>query len=229
MRSSPRVGGCLLRQGGTSPKSTGRAGIRTSVALDFSWWPQVQQRRLHAPGSSHLRIDRNRRSQRPIHRTCVRSEAPMSTRKRVPTDGGPAAWTSPFAGLAKQTVPPPPPDDKEPSASPPAAKSATRTPSAQPSTSPSNQPRPTAAARPHRGRVDLVRQTAHRGGKTVTVISGFLGISDDERSALAKAIQTACGCGGTVKEGRIEIQGDQRDTAARVLRKAGFLPVFAGG
>lgn len=86
-----------------------------------------------------------------------------------------------------------------------------------------------AAARPHRGRVDLVRQTAHRGGKTVTVISGFLGISDDEKSALAKAIQTACGCGGTVKEGRIEIQGDQRDTAARVLKKAGFLPVLAGG
>lgn len=138
----------------------------------------------------------------------------MTTRKRVPTDGGPAAWTSPFAALAKHSVPPPP-EGNEPSASasPPAAK----------------PPSPTPAARPHRGRVDLVRQTAHRGGKTVTVISGFLGISDDEKSALAKAIQTACGCGGTVKEGRIEIQGDQRDTAAHVLKKAGFLPVFAGG
>ncbi len=140
----------------------------------------------------------------------------MSTRKRVPTDGGPAAWTSPFAGLAKQTVPPPP-DGKEPSTSASASPLAAKSPS------------PIPAARPHRGRVDLVRQTAHRGGKTVTVISGFLGISDDEKSALAKAIQTACGCGGTVKEGRIEIQGDQRDTAARVLKKAGFLPVLAGG
>lgn len=150
----------------------------------------------------------------------------MSTRKRVPTDGGPTAWTSPFAALAKQTVPPPP-DGKELSAS--ASASASPPSSKSPSTPPSNQPQPMAAARPHRGRVDLVRQTAHRGGKTVTVISGFLGISDDEKSALAKAIQTACGCGGTVKEGRIEIQGDQRDTAARVLKKAGFLPVLAGG
>jgi translation initiation factor 1 len=77
--------------------------------------------------------------------------------------------------------------------------------------------------------VDIIRQTAHRGGKTVTVVTGFAGISQVEKERLAKEIQTACGVGGTVKEGRIEIQGDRRDDVARILTKAGFRPRFAGG
>ena len=39
----------------------------------------------------------------------------------------------------------------------------------------------------------------------------------------------ACGTGGTVKEGRIEIQGDKRAEVAKILAEAGFRPVFAGG
>ena len=85
------------------------------------------------------------------------------------------------------------------------------------------------ARKKSRGRVDIVRQTAHRGGKTVTVVSGFLGISLAEKQQLAKAMQKACGTGGTVKEGRIEIQGDKRNEVARILTEAGFKPVFAGG
>ena len=81
----------------------------------------------------------------------------------------------------------------------------------------------------HRGRVDILRQTAHRGGKTVTVVTGFVGISQVEKEQLAKAMQKACGTGGTVKEGRIEIQGDKRADVARILTEAGFRPVFAGG
>ena len=77
--------------------------------------------------------------------------------------------------------------------------------------------------------MDIIRQTAHRGGKTVTVVTGFLGISLAEKETLAKEIQKACGAGGTVKEGRIEIQGDQREAVARILASAGFRPVFAGG
>ena len=80
-----------------------------------------------------------------------------------------------------------------------------------------------------RGRVDITRQTAGRGGKTVTVVSGFVGIGLPEKEALAKQMQRACGAGGTVKDGRIEIQGDQRETVARILAQAGFRPVFAGG
>ena len=42
-------------------------------------------------------------------------------------------------------------------------------------------------------------------------------------------MRAACGCGGTVKDGRIEIQGDQREMVAKILIEAGFRPVFAGG
>lgn len=89
-------------------------------------------------------------------------------------------------------------------------------------------PKPKAPTR-NRGRVDILRQTAHRGGKTVTVVQGFVGIGLPEKEKLAKAMQKACGVGGTVKEGRIEIQGDQRTAVAKILTEAGFRPVFAGG
>ena len=90
-----------------------------------------------------------------------------------------------------------------------------------------------AAASPappkNRGRVDIQRQTAHRGGKTVTVVTGFVGIGLPEIEHLARAMQKACGTGGTVKDGRIELQGDKREEVARILSEAGFRPVFAGG
>jgi len=81
----------------------------------------------------------------------------------------------------------------------------------------------------NRGRVDIIRQTAHRGGKGVTVIKNFIGIGLPEKQELAKRMQRACGVGGTVKGGCIEIQGDKRDEVKRILIEAGFNPVFAGG
>jgi len=83
--------------------------------------------------------------------------------------------------------------------------------------------------RKDRGRVDIIRHTAGRGGKTVTVVANFIGIGLPEKERLAKEIQKACGTGGTVKDGRIEIQGDKREEIARILTAAGFRPVFAGG
>ena len=77
--------------------------------------------------------------------------------------------------------------------------------------------------------MDILRQTAHRGGKTVTVITNFVGIGLPEKEKLAKVMQKACETGGTVKDGRIEIQGDKRTEVARILAEAGFRPVFAGG
>ena len=92
----------------------------------------------------------------------------------------------------------------------------------------SQLPQPPPPTR-NRGRVDIIRNTAGRGGKTVTVITNFAGIGLPEKEKLAKEMQKACGTGGTVKEGRIEIQGDKRNEAAIILTKAGFRPVFAGG
>ncbi len=97
-------------------------------------------------------------------------------------------------------------------------------------TSAASQPATNRSTRPKtRGRVDILRQTAHRGGKTVTVVANFKGIGLSEKEALAKEMQKSCGTGGTVKDGRIEIQGDKREEVARILIKAGFQPVFAGG
>jgi translation initiation factor 1 len=129
----------------------------------------------------------------------------MSNKKRIPVDGGQSFTQNPFADLKSDKLPPAPVD----AADGPAFES--------------------TAPQKNRGRVDFIRQTAGRGGKTVTVIGGFVGIGLPEKEQLARAMQKACGTGGTVKEGQIEIQGDKRETVARILTEAGFRPVFAGG
>jgi len=80
-----------------------------------------------------------------------------------------------------------------------------------------------------RGRVDIIRETAHRGGKAVTVVKNFVGIGLPEKQELAKKMQKSFGVGGTVKDGAIVIQGDKRDEIKQILIEAGFQPVFAGG
>ena len=126
----------------------------------------------------------------------------MSSSKRIPTDGGQSLTQNPFAALSSDGLP------------------------AGPEIQPVVE---TVAPRKNRGRVDIIRQKAGRGGKTVTVITGFVGIGLPEKELLAKKLQKTCGAGGTVKDGHIEIQGDKREQAARVLTEAGFRPVFAGG
>jgi translation initiation factor 1 len=88
-------------------------------------------------------------------------------------------------------------------------------------------PSPDTEAPAKRGRVDIVREVAGRGGKTVTVVRNFTGVSGTERDDIARRLQKALGCGGTIKNGAIELQGDRRDAAAGVLRELGFRPVFA--
>ena len=63
----------------------------------------------------------------------------------------------------------------------------------------------------------------------MTVVKNFVGIGLPEKEQLAKTMQKACGTGGTVKNGQIEIQGDKRAEVAEILSQAGFRPVFAGG
>lgn len=153
----------------------------------------------------------------------------MKNKNRIPTDGGPTKWTSPFAALkhAQQPAASPAYGEVSPESTKGPRLSSCEAPPAQPVR---DQTAPVSdAPKKNRGRVDIIRQTAHRGGKTVTVVTGFVGISQAEKETLAKQMQKACGAGGTVKEGRIEIQGDQREMVARLLTEAGFRPVFAGG
>ena len=135
----------------------------------------------------------------------------MNNKPRVPVDGGQSLTHNPFANLNDAGLPPGPTEN-----------------SGDEPTSPVSGNRESKRGK-NRGRVDIIRQTAHRGGKTVTVVTGFVGIGLPEKERLAKAMQQACGTGGTVKEGRIEIQGDRREEVARILTEAGFRPVFAGG
>lgn len=130
----------------------------------------------------------------------------MAGGEKISTDGGGALGQNPFGSLSSAGLPVAPKVVLENLAK-------------------KSEPAPAK----NRGRVDIRRETGNRGGKTVTVVSGFIGIGLPEKEALAKKMRNACGCGGTVKEGAIEIQGDQREKIAAILSEAGFRPVFAGG
>ena len=128
----------------------------------------------------------------------------MSDSGKVPTEGGQPLGQNPFEALSAAGLS---------AATPPIASKLA----------------PTTMPAKDRGRVDILRETAGRGGKTVTVVTNFTGIGLPEKEQLAKKMRNACGAGGTVKDGRIEIQGDRREIVARILTEAGFRPVFAGG
>ena len=67
----------------------------------------------------------------------------------------------------------------------------------------------------------LNMERAGRGGKTVTLVKGFVG-SDKDINALCKLLKQKCGVGGSVKDGEIIIQGDHRQRLVEILKKEGF-------
>ena len=78
------------------------------------------------------------------------------------------------------------------------------------------------------GIVRFSRETKGRGGKAVTVIRG-LAVDPAALEKLAKQLRAACGSGGTVKDGVVEVQGDHCDKVSALLADQGFKVKRAGG
>ena len=74
----------------------------------------------------------------------------------------------------------------------------------------------------------LHRESSGRGGKPVTSVKNLV-LSTEDLRALAKILKQECGTGGTIKDGVIEIQGEQREKIADLLRKLGYKVKVAGG
>lgn len=78
------------------------------------------------------------------------------------------------------------------------------------------------------GVVRVQRETKGRAGKGVTLVRG-LDLPDAQLLAWAKQLKAACGSGGTVKEGVVEVQGDHVDKVMALLTSKGFKVKRAGG
>ena len=68
----------------------------------------------------------------------------------------------------------------------------------------------------------------NRGGKSVTLVEGFVG-SDEDAKDLSKKLKQQCGVGGGYKDAQIYIQGNHRDKVSKFLEKLGAKVKFKGG
>lgn len=78
------------------------------------------------------------------------------------------------------------------------------------------------------GIVRIRREIAGRKGKGVCVVTG-LDLDDESLAKLAAELKKKCGCGGSAKDGDIEIQGDKRDVIKQLLEAKGYQVKLAGG
>ncbi|WP_261886173.1 stress response translation initiation inhibitor YciH [Vibrio pomeroyi] len=78
------------------------------------------------------------------------------------------------------------------------------------------------------GIIRIQKETKGRKGKGVSVVTG-LDLDDAPLKLMAAELKKVCGCGGSVKDGNIEIQGDARDKIKAHLEKKGYKVKFAGG
>ncbi|MET0290751.1 MAG: stress response translation initiation inhibitor YciH [Steroidobacteraceae bacterium] len=87
---------------------------------------------------------------------------------------------------------------------------------------------PVRALAPAEQKVRVGREVSGRGGKAVTVVTGLV-LGAAELEALAGELKRGCGAGGGVRDGRIEIQGEQRDKVVAELVKRGYPAKRSGG
>ena len=74
---------------------------------------------------------------------------------------------------------------------------------------------------PEKQKLTVSIDRRNRGGKQVTLVTGFIG-SEEDLKALGKALKVKCGVGGSAKDGEITIQGDLRDKVTALLTGMGY-------
>ncbi len=102
------------------------------------------------------------------------------------------------------------------------------TPGPSPTRSPTGVLRKGESLPPGQQTVTLHRDSSGRGGKAVTLVKNLV-LSAEDLKSLTKKLKQDCGTGGTIKDGVIEIQGEQRQRIAEVLQKLGYKVKIAGG
>ncbi len=84
-----------------------------------------------------------------------------------------------------------------------------------------NEPEEQSTLSPAEQQLRVMLDKKQRAGKSVTLVTGFVGSADDLKE-LGKKLKQACGVGGSAKDGEIIIQGDFREKVAAVLTVGGY-------
>jgi translation initiation factor 1 len=130
----------------------------------------------------------------------------MSKKRKITTEGGEAWGANPFVGLDGARFPK---GEMKPRPQPPQKKS---------------------AKKKSNGRVEVRREKAGRGGKTVTTLKEFPShIPLRTLEAMTLELKKTCACGGTLKGRVVELQGDVCDRVCAELNLRGYQVVRAGG